>query len=131
MTGGDSDPGKLDPVNLPRIDSTGRWRSILRGLCPRCRSGKIFRGTIAMHERCPSCRLVFSREPGYFTGAMYISYAMAIPLLAGLGWLIHLVRPDLSFLTLTLLATAAFLPGVPFVFRCSRIIWIHFDRFID
>ena len=116
---------------LPSIASTGRWVSILRGLCPRCRSGKIFRGAIAIHEKCPSCRLVFSREPGYFTGAMYISYAMAFPVLGGMAWLIHLAMPELTFLAVTILATAACLPGTPFVFRYSRIIWIHFDRWVD
>ena len=36
-----------------------------------------------MNENCPLCGLDFDRgEPGYFTGAMYVSYGMAIPLIA-------------------------------------------------
>jgi hypothetical protein len=31
-----------------------------------------------MHEQCPVCGLRFEREPGYFTGAMYLSYGVAI-----------------------------------------------------
>ena len=32
-----------------------------------------------MHETCPVCDHRFEREPGYFVGAMYVSYAPATP----------------------------------------------------
>ena len=56
---------------------------ILRQRCPRCRTGNIFpysvfRGFPRMHERCPACGLKFEREPGYFLGAMYVSYGLGI-----------------------------------------------------
>jgi hypothetical protein len=31
-----------------------------------------------MHEYCPVCGLKFEREEGYFLGAMYISYGLAL-----------------------------------------------------
>jgi len=31
-----------------------------------------------MHDRCPGCGLHFNREPGYFLGAMYISYGLGL-----------------------------------------------------
>ena len=66
--------------------------------------GSIFHAPLAMNEDCPVCHLQYGRgEPGYFTGAMYFSYALAIPLIALLtlieylflpGWtLLRLVRP--------------------------------------
>ena len=60
---------------------------ILRQRCPRCRMGSIFRYSIfrgfpKMHERCPVCDLKFDREPGYFLGAMYISYALGLVIVA-------------------------------------------------
>src|SRR5260370_21128589 len=56
-------------------------RSILQQRCPRCRIGgifqySIFRGFPKMCERCGICDLKFEREPGYFLGAMYFSFAM-------------------------------------------------------
>ncbi len=108
-----------------------RVYAVLRQRCPRCLEGAVFRGVLAMNDACPSCGLVFEREPGYFVGAMYVSYAMAIPayLLA-----ILLVRvlfrqlPDLAVL-------AAGVPivclGSPYLFRYSRLIWMHFDRTLD
>jgi len=31
-----------------------------------------------MKARCGNCDYLFEREPGYFLGAMYISYALAV-----------------------------------------------------
>ena len=33
-----------------------------------------------MYERCEVCNLKFEREPGYFLGAMYISYGLGLTL---------------------------------------------------
>src|SRR5437763_3949115 len=57
--------------------------AILHQKCPRCRTGRIFRSSILrlfarMNERCPVCDLRFEREEGYFLGAMYISYGLAL-----------------------------------------------------
>ena len=46
--------------------------------CPRCLQGQVFATLFRMHEQCPVCGLRFEREPGYFTGAMYLSYGVAI-----------------------------------------------------
>src|ERR1700686_190132 len=56
---------------------------ILCQRCPRGRAGSIFRYSIfrgfpKMQERCPVCDLKFEREPGYFLGAMYVSYGLGI-----------------------------------------------------
>src|SRR5688572_32788207 len=59
---------------------------LARGRCPRCRIGRIFDGrafprypAIArVHPRCVICGIKFDREPGYFLGAMYFSYAIVV-----------------------------------------------------
>lgn len=83
-----------------------------------------------MYYACPECGVVFGRENGYFTGAMIVSYLLAVPLLALLTlviWLITGWRFDL----ILLIATLYFLPFVPAIFRYSRVIWMHFDRVVD
>lgn len=85
-----------------------------------------------MNEPCPVCGLDFGREPGYFTVAMFVSYALGVPILGiiilalryglFLDWQLHWVLA---------LATVLFLPLVPAIFRYSRIIWIHLDRYLD
>lgn len=104
-------------------------------LCPRCRQGPIFRlplwrGFLAMHERCPVCGLKFEREPGYFLGALYFSYALSIPpglLLVLLLWRIT----GWSFDTVMLGAFVAYLPLVPVVTRWSRVLWMYLDWRFD
>ena len=59
------------------------FAGVFHQLCPRCRIGSIFRSSIfrgypSMRERCPVCQLKFEREQGYFLGAMYISYGLAL-----------------------------------------------------
>ena len=66
------------------------FRGALRQVCPRCQSGAIFQGRIAVHEHCPVCGLKYEREPGYFLGAMYVSYLLVVPiflLMLGALWL--------------------------------------------
>ncbi len=84
-----------------------------------------------MNNACPHCGLKFMRETGYFTGAMYFSYALGIPIISAFTLIAWLVLPSWSLWQLVLLAWLAFLPLVPLVFRYSRVLWIHFDRFID
>ena len=111
------------------------WAGIYHQLCPRCRTGKIFRTSIfrifpKMHERCPVCELKFEREQGYFLGAMYFSYAIgsvAISLLALLVW--ALLRWDLPESVAA--GFLLFLPAGSVVTFFSRVLWIYFDQFID
>jgi hypothetical protein len=81
-----------------------------------------------MNELCPACGVKFEREEGYFMGALYISYAIAIVVLGllMLGW--HLLIPEMDLEWAVLLAVAVYVPLVPMVFRYARVIWMHFDR---
>jgi uncharacterized protein (DUF983 family) len=105
---------------------------VLRRRCPRCGRGPIFGSAWSMNEYCDRCGLEFGRgEPGYFTGAMYFSYALAIPLIALLTLIEYLILPRWSLLRLVLLATAICIPLIPWIWQYSRAIWIHFDQFFD
>ena len=109
----------------------GRIGSILRQRCPRCHRGPMFSGWVRMYAACPICRYVFEREPGYFVGAMYVSYALAVPTLVLVAVLAHWLWPGLSGLTILGAALPLFLPLTPIIFRYSRVIWAHLDWTID
>ncbi len=76
-----------------------RWiRCLYRHTCPRCGDGAVFGTLLRMHRACPACGLEFEREPGYFLGAMYFSYALAVACAAPLvllglwrGWSIPVI----------------------------------------
>ena len=109
--------------------------AIFHEICPRCRRGRIYRlpllrGWLSMNERCPDCGLVFEREPGYFLGAMYVSFALSVLPVCGLVLLIWLTTHwPLDYVMLG--AFIAYLPAVPLVVRFSRVVWIHIDRHFD
>ncbi len=104
-------------------------RAILRQRCPICHEGKVFASLWRMNERCPHCGVQLEREPGYFLGAMYYSYGMAVILLVPLGivaWVYELSAGWLGFIAVlqtTLLS--------PLIFRYSRVLWLHMDQRFD
>jgi uncharacterized protein (DUF983 family) len=105
--------------------------AIARQRCPRCRKGRIFRGLFAMNDACPACGLLLQREEGYFLGAMYISYAASVALMAALFFPASALLPDWDSYLVALLTTVLYLPLTPVVFRYSRVLWIYLDRAID
>lgn len=107
-----------------------RWAAILKQRCPSCFRGQVFTGALAMNETCPVCGVRFEREPGYFFGAMYFSYALGIPIIAGLtATLAFTILRTWELHWVALSAWAIYLLLVPTVFRYSRILWMHFDRY--
>lgn len=84
-----------------------------------------------MNETCPSCGVAFNREPGYFTGAMYFSYILAVGAILVLFVAAALVLRGWPTGRLLLVATILFVPFIPAVFRCSRVLWIYFDRHFE
>ncbi len=117
------------------LTMSSTWRSVALGLCPRCRRGRIFQGPIyfgfpRMNTACPACGLRFAREPGYFLGAMYISYGLAVPLLC--AWFLLFWRfTDWSFSTRMLASLAAVLPLAPALTLLARVLWIYLDQAVD
>lgn len=109
--------------------------AILRGLCPRCRRGGIFSrslyaGLPKMNDVCQECGLKFEREQGYFLGALYFSYAMAVPLMAllvAIFWLVTGWRIE----KLIIAAALVLVPFAPFLTLFARVLWLHFDRAMD
>jgi hypothetical protein len=84
-----------------------------------------------MNTQCPVCGVRLTREPGYFLGAMYVSYPLAAVVLGLFALAVQLLRPDWSWLLCLSLAFVPFLLLVPMVFRYSRVIWMHFDHWAD
>ena len=83
-----------------------------------------------MHERCPNCDLKFEREQGYFLGAMYISYGLALVTIVALGLLLWAFT-SWPLQKITLWAVLLFLPLAPALTLFSRVLWIYLDRAID
>jgi len=108
---------------------------ILHQLCPRCRSGRIFRAPIyrgfpSMYERCPVCDLKFQREAGYFLGAMYISYGVALVFILLMGAILW-VATNWRIDKITIWAILLFLPLALPITLFARVLWIYLDQSVD
>ena len=117
--------------------------SILGNRCPACREGRQFRvrnpyrpKTINdMHPACPVCGADFTREPGFYFGAAYVSYALTVALWVAV-WVALLTFGALGWITFTgffdqpevflISGVVTLLLLLPLVQRLSRSIWIHF-----
>jgi len=106
--------------------------SILNNKCPRCHEGNFFEtsnpyalknfGTL--NDKCPLCKEDFRREPGYYYGATYVSYALTVTFGIGLYVMLCVVfSVDVVPFIITLSILLILL--LPLFYRFSRIIWIH------
>lgn len=119
------------PNHLAALARRGAWATIsaiLGQRCPRCHTGRIFRGAFAMNDPCPVCGLLFQREAGYFLGAMYISYGIAVVILTTLFFTAAALLSNWNYELALVLAMVVYILFVPVVFRYSRVLWIYFDR---
>ena len=105
-----------------------RLAAIAEKRCPACLAGPMYQGTFTMYEHCPVCGHRFMREPGYFQGAMYVSYVMGIGTFAALLLGAKaLLEPRYGFVVASVVAIAIQGLLVPVLFQYSRVIWAHLN----
>jgi len=76
-----------------------------------------------MPDRCPKCNQDFIIEPGFYFGAMYVSYALTI----AINIAVFVVLLVFNIYSLTNFFIAAFftlLISLPYIFKISRVIWM-------
>ncbi|KEO75544.1 DUF983 domain-containing protein [Anditalea andensis] len=106
--------------------------SVFNFRCPRCRKGEMFpSGTLfsinkfdKMHAKCQNCGLSFEPEPGYYFGAMFISYALNAALFIAIWLVMTYINEDVSLFWIIGVIIVLSLLLLPFIFRLSRSLWI-------
>ena len=65
-----------------------KFSAILNMKCPRCEKGKMFSSGLFefskflnMPEKCEHCGMHFTPEPGFYYGALFVSYAFNVVLM--------------------------------------------------
>ena len=103
----------------------------LAGKCPHCREGDIFKYPIsnilkfsAMHNNCPRCGILFSPEPGFYFGAMFVSYALTVGIFLVVGLLLYFLFHPSDTVYVIVITVAAIL-FTPFSFRYSRVLFLY------
>lgn len=103
--------------------------AILLLRCPICLRGKTFRSFLGMHRRCPVCDIQFERESGYFLNAMFFAYVLGFLVIVPTA--LYLYIRGTTTLEFSLVISAELLLLWPFIFRYSRVLWMHIDQLLD
>ena len=106
-------------------------RSLLWALsarCPLCGSGRIWRTFGQEVDRCPRCAFPFSREEGYWTGALIINIgvAMALFFLLFVGGMV-VTWPEVPWTVLLVLTIVAMIAAPLLLYPQSKTVWLWLD----
>jgi uncharacterized protein (DUF983 family) len=120
---------------METVTKPSTLRSIFQQRCPRCRMGRIFRYSIfrgfpKMCARCSVCDLKFEREPGYFLGALYVSYGLGVLLMAPMALLVWYLT-GWRITKVMICSVVLFLPFAPTITLFARVLWIYLDQSVD
>ncbi|MFO7256433.1 MAG: DUF983 domain-containing protein [Bacteroidota bacterium] len=77
-----------------------------------------------MNERCPHCDVMLQPEPGFYQGAMYVSYAFAVALIVTIGILLYLLGDPPEWVYISAIVALTILLA-PLNYRASRILYLH------
>ena len=106
------------------------FKAIKDEKCPRCHRGDLFltsafnlSGFHKMHRHCLVCEQTFEPEPGFYYGAMFISYGMLV-IMSIFTWLIlfFAFHPAFAVYLVVILVLNVLL--LPFIFRYSRTLYL-------
>jgi len=106
--------------------------SILKHKCPRCQEGNLFVQSGEKNynifgytpDNCSVCNQAFVLEPGFYYGAMYISYALAVAMMLPM-FIVFYASFDFSFRKSLLFIILIQLVFTPWLYKTSRSLWIN------
>ena len=81
-----------------------------------------------MNHSCAVCGYRFNREPGYFLGAMYVSYGIAVAVALAAFFIIYLFFPDVPTIVIPVAMAFAIVAIAKWNFRISRVIYMYIFR---
>ncbi len=111
------------------------WKlySVLRFKCPHCHEGPFFvndnpyaLSTVGeVRERCPVCGRGYHREIGFYYGAMYVSYALAVATFVSVVVAVSVLVPGAGSGSLVAAVLASLVLLGPLLYALSKIIWAN------
>ncbi len=106
--------------------------SIFKRKCPVCQEGDFFvskpynlKNLGKIYESCSQCGESFSKEPGFYYGAMYVSYALGVAIFVAVFLLTYLLYPSPTVFTYIFFIGLSMLVLGPFLYELSKIIWAN------
>jgi uncharacterized protein (DUF983 family) len=106
--------------------------TLIQAKCPRCREGNMFpphtlytRQFAAMHPNCPCCGQTFEPEPGFYYGAMYVSFGFSTAIFISVLFVLSLLVDEITITMVLVVVAVVALGLLPVTFRLSRAVWIN------
>ncbi len=106
--------------------------SILHMACPQCHEGQFLVSSVYdlknigdVRVECDVCQLKYEREPGFFYGAMYVSYGLGVMLFVTIWASCNLWFPSFGAWTQIGLVTFFSIALAPYLFALSKIIYAN------
>ncbi|MFT4603040.1 MAG: hypothetical protein ACI857_003227 [Arenicella sp.] len=108
--------------------------SIVKGTCPKCQETDLFKSknpynlskVMEMNDECPNCGQSFRPEPGFYFGAMFVSYGLGVALFIATIVAILILAPETGPGWMFAWVLGVILISAPLSYRMSRKIWINF-----
>jgi len=108
-------------------------KTIIQMRCPCCGKGEMFqqpglyniRNMSKMNATCSNCGLNFNEEPGFYWGAMYVSYGFVVAELIVFVGVLYLLIGFSNLIIFTALLAVLSLAIAPFNFRISRAAYLY------
>lgn len=105
--------------------------AILQQRCPRCHQGPLFSHSALstkfteMPAHCPVCQQAYEPEPGFYWGAMYISFVFSTGIMLVVGFAVYFLLNDPDTWVYILSVAVASLLFMPFSLRYSRTLMLY------
>ena len=109
--------------------------SIIYNLCPKCHSSPFwpssnpYKNIIIKNKGdigfCKKCNLKYEVEPGFWFGAMYISYAISIFISLSLWVFLNYLFSNISITNIIIIIASFLLLCSPITYYLSRLLWIN------
>jgi hypothetical protein len=78
-----------------------------------------------MYPNCPCCGQAFEPEPGYYYGAMYVSFAFSTGVFLAVLFVLSLLVEEITMAMVMTSVLAIVVGFLPITFRLSRALWIN------
>lgn len=109
----------------------GYIKALLQGKCPKCHKGDMFIHSaanltrfMAMNEACPHCGVRLEPEPGFYQGAMYVSYGITVACITVVGLALYFLWNPSEWMYVGI-TIGLMLVIAPLNYRFSRIIYLY------
>jgi len=108
------------------------FSAIIQCKCPHCRQGNMFltpgyklKSFLEMPDTCKHCGLKFEIEPGFYWGAMYISYAFTVALSINTSIILWWFGGNPSIWVYAAVTGSLVILLSPFLMRYSRVLMLY------